>query len=298
MIVDVVAVNGDLVADLPVSDGRTGPQDDSGGVGTDDVIVQRVALSPVRLLAQSVQERERGDRLEDARPDRVEVDRRRHDRDDDLVVRDRRNRHFVDVQASAGVLIAAVHTVEHRLLVASTKTARVVAGISMADNSSPEAPAIAASRISLIHRRLVPTPTALIAAVNLRQRRSPHEEVRETTSRVDDVASRTKESPCHGSVIVAGSRERHRRAPLPRSAPWTSVALAIMGVLERTGVARQTSTTSFMGQVLQAGQGQITARQAAVKGGIPMSVPGDHHQQGLPLRTPHHLPRRPDDQRR
>jgi acetyl-CoA C-acetyltransferase len=29
----------------------------------------------------------------------------------------------------------------------------------------------------------------------------------------------------------------------------------------------------FMGQVLQAGQGQITARQAAVNGGIPMSVP-------------------------
>ena len=28
-----------------------------------------------------------------------------------------------------------------------------------------------------------------------------------------------------------------------------------------------------MGQVLQAGQGQITARQAAVKAGIPMSVP-------------------------
>ena len=29
----------------------------------------------------------------------------------------------------------------------------------------------------------------------------------------------------------------------------------------------------IMGQVLQAGAGQITARQAAVKGGIPMSVP-------------------------
>ena len=28
-----------------------------------------------------------------------------------------------------------------------------------------------------------------------------------------------------------------------------------------------------MGQVLQAGAGQITARQAAVNGGIPMSVP-------------------------
>ena len=51
----------------------------------------------------------------------------------------------------------------------------------------------------------------------------------------------------------------------------------------------------IMGQVLQAGQGQITARQAAVKAGIPMSVPGDHDQQGVPLRHQRDLPRRPDD---
>ena len=39
----------------------------------------------------------------------------------------------------------------------------------------------------------------------------------------------------------------------------------------------------IMGQVLQAGAGQIPARQAAVKAGIPMTVPGADDQQGLPL---------------
>ena len=54
----------------------------------------------------------------------------------------------------------------------------------------------------------------------------------------------------------------------------------------------------IMGQVLQAGQGQITARQAAVKGGVPMTVPGHDAQQGLPVGHQRPLRRRPDDQRR
>ena len=52
-----------------------------------------------------------------------------------------------------------------------------------------------------------------------------------------------------------------------------------------------------MGQVLQAGQGQITARQAAAKAGIPMTRSRDDHQQGLPLGHQRDLPRRPDDRR-
>jgi acetyl-CoA C-acetyltransferase len=48
---------------------------------------------------------------------------------------------------------------------------------------------------------------------------------------------------------------------------------AIAAALERAGVAGPDVDYVFMGQVLQAGQGQITARQAAVKGGIPMTVP-------------------------
>ena len=43
-------------------------------------------------------------------------------------------------------------------------------------------------------------------------------------------------------------------------------------MLERTGVDPATVDAVLMGQVLQAGQGQITARQAAVKAGIPMTV--------------------------
>jgi acetyl-CoA C-acetyltransferase len=48
---------------------------------------------------------------------------------------------------------------------------------------------------------------------------------------------------------------------------------AIAAALERAGVAADQVDYVFMGQVLQAGQGQITARQAAVNGGISMSVP-------------------------
>ncbi len=48
--------------------------------------------------------------------------------------------------------------------------------------------------------------------------------------------------------------------------------VAIAAALERAGVAPDEVDEVLMGQVLQAGQGQITARQAAVEAGIPMSV--------------------------
>ncbi len=49
--------------------------------------------------------------------------------------------------------------------------------------------------------------------------------------------------------------------------------LAIKAALERAGVDAEQVDYVLMGQVLQAGQGQITARQAAAKAGIPMTVP-------------------------
>jgi acetyl-CoA C-acetyltransferase len=49
--------------------------------------------------------------------------------------------------------------------------------------------------------------------------------------------------------------------------------LAIAEALRRAHVAPDQVDYVFMGHVLQAGQGQITARQAAVKAGIPMTVP-------------------------
>src|SRR5689334_9362790 len=48
---------------------------------------------------------------------------------------------------------------------------------------------------------------------------------------------------------------------------------AIAAALDRGGVRPDQVEYVIMGQVLQAGTGQITARQAAVAAGIPMTVP-------------------------
>jgi acetyl-CoA C-acetyltransferase len=78
-----------------------------------------------------------------------------------------------------------------------------------------------------------------------------------------------------GSVIVAGARTPIGR--LLGSLSGLSGAelggIAIKAALERSGVAPETVQYVIMGQVLQAGAGQIPSRQAAVKAGIPMSVP-------------------------
>jgi acetyl-CoA C-acetyltransferase len=78
-----------------------------------------------------------------------------------------------------------------------------------------------------------------------------------------------------GSVIVSSAR-----TPIGKlSGAFTSFSamdlggVAIKAALERGGVGPEQIDYVLMGQVLQAGQGQITARQAAVKAGIPMSVP-------------------------
>ena len=49
--------------------------------------------------------------------------------------------------------------------------------------------------------------------------------------------------------------------------------VAIKGAMDRVGLDPATVDAVLMGHVLQAGQGQITARQAAVAAGIPMHVP-------------------------
>jgi len=49
--------------------------------------------------------------------------------------------------------------------------------------------------------------------------------------------------------------------------------VAIQAALQRAGVAPDEVEHVIMGQVLMAGQGQVPSRQAAVKAGIPMSVP-------------------------
>jgi acetyl-CoA C-acetyltransferase len=78
-----------------------------------------------------------------------------------------------------------------------------------------------------------------------------------------------------GSVIVAGARTPIGKlsGSLASFAGTDLGGLAIKAALERAGVAPDQVDYVFMGQVLQAGAGQITARQAAVKAGIPMTVP-------------------------
>jgi acetyl-CoA C-acetyltransferase len=79
------------------------------------------------------------------------------------------------------------------------------------------------------------------------------------------------------AVIVAGAR-----TPIGKLsgalASFTAMELggfAIAEALKRAGVAPDQVDYVLMGQVLQAGQGQITARQAAAKAGIPMTVPAN-----------------------
>jgi len=58
--------------------------------------------------------------------------------------------------------------------------------------------------------------------------------------------------------------------------PLTAMRLgsaAIAGALERCGLDPAHVDEVLFGHVLQAGQGQITSRQAAVGGGLPMTVP-------------------------
>ncbi|MGI8684809.1 MAG: acetyl-CoA C-acyltransferase [Acidimicrobiales bacterium] len=78
-----------------------------------------------------------------------------------------------------------------------------------------------------------------------------------------------------GSLVVAGAR-----TPIGKLsgalAPLSAMELggvAIAGALRRAGVAPESVDHVVLGHVLQAGQGQITARQAAVLAGIPMTTP-------------------------
>ena len=77
------------------------------------------------------------------------------------------------------------------------------------------------------------------------------------------------------SVIVAGARTPFGKfGGAFKEVPATSLgAHAIRAALDRSGVAPEKVDYVIMGQVLQAGAGQITARQAAIEAGIPQEVP-------------------------
>jgi acetyl-CoA C-acetyltransferase len=77
------------------------------------------------------------------------------------------------------------------------------------------------------------------------------------------------------SVIVAGARTPFGRfGGAFKEVPAKSLgAHAIRAAVERAGIQGSDVDYVIMGQVLQAGAGQITARQAAIEGGIPQEVP-------------------------
>ncbi|HVN49874.1 MAG TPA: acetyl-CoA C-acyltransferase, partial [Acidimicrobiales bacterium] len=78
-----------------------------------------------------------------------------------------------------------------------------------------------------------------------------------------------------GSVILAGARTPIGKlsGALASFSGSDLGGLAIKAALERAGLSPEQIDYVFMGQVIMAGTGQITARQAAVAAGIPMTVP-------------------------
>src|SRR5690348_17995266 len=78
------------------------------------------------------------------------------------------------------------------------------------------------------------------------------------------------------SVILAGARTPFGKfgGGFRDVAAKTLGAHAIRAALDRSGITGDQVDYVIMGQVLQAGAGQITARQAAIEAGIPQHVPG------------------------
>ncbi|MEP6649824.1 MAG: acetyl-CoA C-acetyltransferase [Lapillicoccus sp.] len=77
------------------------------------------------------------------------------------------------------------------------------------------------------------------------------------------------------SVIVGGARTGMGRllGSLKDFSATDLGGFAIQGALEKSGVSPEQVDYVIMGQVLQAGAGQMPARQSAVNAGIPMDVP-------------------------
>jgi acetyl-CoA C-acetyltransferase len=78
-----------------------------------------------------------------------------------------------------------------------------------------------------------------------------------------------------GSVIVSSARTPIGKlsGALAQFSAVDLGGIAMKAALERGGISGDDVDYVIMGQVLQAGAGQITARQAALKAGIPMSTP-------------------------
>jgi acetyl-CoA C-acetyltransferase len=87
--------------------------------------------------------------------------------------------------------------------------------------------------------------------------------------------STTEEAGMGDPVIIGGARTPIGRL-LGSLAGFSAAELggfAIKGALDRAAITPEDVQYVIMGHVLQAGAGQITSRQAAVKAGIPMTTP-------------------------
>src|SRR3974390_1787871 len=150
----------------------------------------------------------------------------------------------------------------------------------MAAISSPPAPARMASRNACMrvhpHRLPFPPPRGPGPVVRLARPGPPSRRLWSTLAAGYGRQRYVRRSvPMPGSVIVAGARTPIGKlsGALASFSAMDLGGVAIAAALERAGIAPDAVDYVFMGQVLQAGQGQITARQAATNAGIPMSVP-------------------------
>src|SRR6266568_3130540 len=94
-------------------------------------------------------------------------------------------------------------------------------------------------------------------------------------ARADQPTSPVQEGVMPGSVITGGARTPiGKLSGALKDFPAADLgSIAIKAALGKAGISGDQVDYVMMGHVLQAGAGQITARQAAVAGGIPMTVP-------------------------
>ena len=113
MVVNVVAMNGDLVANLPVTHCTAHAKNDARSIGTKNVIIEVVALCPAALAAKASQGAECADGLKNAAPHRIEVDARCHDGNDYFVGSQLWQGNLTDMDALARILLVAGHAIPH-----------------------------------------------------------------------------------------------------------------------------------------------------------------------------------------
>ena len=322
LVVDVVAVDGDPVARLPVAHGRAGPQDHARGVGADHVVVEGVALAPGALLAQAVEEAEGGQRLEDRGPHGVEVDGAGHHRHVGLVGGQLGDGDLADVERLARVLVRRMSSPSNiaDLVAAGRRRPGRTRGAGWRPISSPDAPDWMAERNSCMGCEDSPprhsTRARGLAGRSGRSRRLAGSAVvgrlgrgrimgpsswRAQWGSPPDLAARPRRSSCPDPSSSQG--------PAPRSASSSGAlggfAATELGRLRHrrrpsSGPASSPSrsTTSSWARCIQAGRRPDHRPPGRRQGRHPDDRAGHHRQQGVPVRAQHHLPGRPADQRR